>query len=116
MNYRGIVLIALGQAVCTAVYVGIAAFALWGLGGFLENYREESISLQIFSINTILLMLVVAAGISGSFVFDYSVLLAIQQRFKEAVLISMLTIGCLTIIGPLGSVSVLISLGGPSFE
>ena len=110
MKYRRIVLIAFGQAVCTAIYVVFIASVLRGGTSILEGHDEENVFLQIFGITVILTALVISAGITGSLVFGYAVLLAIQHRFRKAVLISSFTIGFLILIGLLAVASVAVGL------
>ena len=97
MSKKRIALLGLIQALGTALYVTLIAFALNNLP-FSEDPDPQTSLRTIMQILVVLLLFIASASITGSLVFGYPVILALRQRVKEAVFLVAATVSWIVLL------------------
>lgn len=94
--------IGLLQALGVTAYCFLVGLFIWNANNFFADRPG------FMNIVFVLVLLVVSAGITGSIVFGYPAYLALKQKIKEALLVSVYTL--LYSLGLLGTIIIVLAL------
>ena len=108
MNGRRIALLGLLQALGTGLYVALVVSLLTFFGSLVEGDADEEKFTQILLAVAGLTIFIVSACISGALVLGYPIVLALNQRIREAFTLVAATVGYLVVM--LAGVVIVIAL------
>lgn len=98
MTGRKIALLGLLQALGTALYVALVVTLITVITSLADEDFEDRQLAQIVVPIAFLVFFIVSACISGAMVLGYPIVLALNQRIREAFMLVAATVGWLVVI------------------